>query len=270
MFDMSTQVIPPFCSTAGPRANVTAFLDRAAAAGLFVSMRIGPFICGEWSYGGIPAWINEVPGMTIRSANPAWEGRMTSFVQAFYAKIEPYLAKNGGPIIMLQLENEAGPANPSLPYVQYVTKLASSLNSALPFLWCGVQPPDIPQMKPLPMLVPAYNGNTGAVFADQMDKLAPDYPLMWTENEGWYHPWGSDPIDPGLGDASSLQAGSAALPPWDAATIHANASPQEMATDIAAWVARGGAFMNYYMVTRPLASDVSRWAGFSHWVLLYM
>lgn len=236
-------------STAGPRANVTAFLERAANVGLWVSMRIGPFICGEWSYGGIPAWINSVPGMTIRNPNPAWQSHMTSFVKAFYAQIEPWLAKNGGPIIMLQLENEAGPARPTLPYVQYVSKLAASLNSQLPFLWCGVQPPDVPQMQSLPLLVPAYNGNTGAVYADQMDQLKQPYPLMWTENEGWYHPWGTDPIDPGLGLLSTSTTTTTAdvVPPWDASFVHANASPEEMAMNVAAWVARGGAFMNYYM-----------------------
>ena len=53
--------------------NVTGFLTRAAAENLFVSLRIGPFICGEWSYGGIPAWVNKVDSMVIRTHNAPWE-----------------------------------------------------------------------------------------------------------------------------------------------------------------------------------------------------
>jgi hypothetical protein len=214
-----------------PRANVTAFLQRAADAGLFVSMRIGPFICGEWSYGGIPAWINPILDAgkgNIRAVGP-WEGRMTSFVRRFFAEIEPFLAKNGGPIVLLQLENEDGPADPKIPYVAYVAELAESLNASLPFLWCGVScaHSGCDPMRQLPGLVPAYNGNDGADWAEQTESQAPRYPLMWTENEGWYHPWGSDPIDDG-GVGTRLQtAGSDApsLPPPPPPSSSSSSSP---------------------------------------------
>ena len=180
-----------------PRANVSAFLQRAADAGLFVSMRIGPFICGEWSYGGIPAWINAILDAghgNIRAVGP-WQGRMTSFVKLFFAEIEPFLAKNGGPIVLLQLENEDGPANPKIPYVQYVYELADSLGASLPYLWCGVScdKTKCDAMQQRPLLVPAFNGNDGADWAEQTEAGAPRYLLMWTENEGWYHPVGIRP-----------------------------------------------------------------------------
>ena len=50
--------------------------------------------------------------------------------------MEPFLAKNGGPIVLLQLENEYGPANLTDPYFKYVADLATSLDAKLPFLWC--------------------------------------------------------------------------------------------------------------------------------------
>ena len=60
--------------------NVTGFLTRAAAENLFVSLRIGPFICGEWSYGGIPAWVNKVDSMVIRTHNAPWENAVRQHV----------------------------------------------------------------------------------------------------------------------------------------------------------------------------------------------
>ena len=98
-------------------------------------LRIGPFICGEWSYGGIPAWINGERGVQIRAHNTAWEAAMSAFVKALWPLVEPYTAKHGGPVVMLQLENEDGRADPADPYVQYVAGLAQSLDSGLPFLW---------------------------------------------------------------------------------------------------------------------------------------
>jgi len=235
-----------------PRANVSAFLQRAADAGLFVSMRIGPFICGEWSYGGIPAWINQILDAgkgNIRAIGP-WEGRMSSFVKRFFAEIEPFLAKNGGPIVLLQLENEDGPAEPTIPYVQYVYKLAESLGASLPYLWCGVScdKKGCDPMRQLPLMVPAFNGNDGATWAEQTEAGAPRYPLMWTENEGWYHPWGSDPIDDGgVGLKSSADLMHATGRPSPSPTQHCDRDPKEVAFAVARWVARGGAFMNYYM-----------------------
>jgi hypothetical protein len=157
----------PRCSAAGARANITRFLEAAAARDLFVVLRIGPFICGEWSYGGIPSWINGEPGVQIRAHNPSWEAAMTAFVRTVWPLVEPFTAAHGGPVVMLQLENENGRAIPGDPYTEYVASLARSLNSSLPFLWCeGGQAEIVPfnainQSGPSPF-VPAINGNDGS------------------------------------------------------------------------------------------------------------
>jgi beta-galactosidase GanA len=117
-----------------PRANVTAFLDMCAEMGLFVVLRVGPFVCGEWHYGGIPAWVNQIPGVAIRQSNGPWQDAVERYVDAFMAKVEPYLAKHGGPIIMLQIENENGPATTA--YAKWNAGLALKQNTQLPWLWC--------------------------------------------------------------------------------------------------------------------------------------
>ena len=47
------------------RANISRFLEDAADAGLFVNLRIGPYVCAEWNYGGLPVWLNQVPNIVI-------------------------------------------------------------------------------------------------------------------------------------------------------------------------------------------------------------
>ncbi len=54
------------------RANLGCFLEEAANAGLFV----GPYVCAEWNYSGLPAWLNQVPNILIRSSNQAWKTLM--------------------------------------------------------------------------------------------------------------------------------------------------------------------------------------------------
>ena len=57
----------------------------------------------EWNYGGLPVWLNWIDGILFRDANPQWELYMGNFVQLIATMIEPYLARNGGPVIMTQV-----------------------------------------------------------------------------------------------------------------------------------------------------------------------
>jgi hypothetical protein len=155
------------CSAVGARANITRFLQAAAERDLWVVLRIGPFICGEWSYGGIPSWINGQAHVKIRAHNPAWETSMTAFVRAIWQVVEPFTSTHGGPVLMLQLENENGRAIPGDPYTEYVASLARSLNSSLPFLWCEGGQDEIVPFNPINStgpspFVPAINGNDGS------------------------------------------------------------------------------------------------------------
>ena len=133
---------------------------------------------------------------------------------------------------MLQLENEYGPANLTDPYFKYVADLATSLDAKLPFLWCEGTTKHF--QGPAPFLF-AFNGDDVTDVGDTFAAQTPQYPLLWTENEGWYHPWGSDPIDGGLGAESGF-------------VENPNRRANNVAFAVARWVAHGGAFMNYYMV----------------------
>ena len=89
--------------------NVTRFLSLAAEHDLFVLWRFGPYVCAEWPGGGVPAWIiRDVPGMRTRTNNSAWLAETGKWMRAHFAVVEPYLSRNGGPIIASQIENEYG------------------------------------------------------------------------------------------------------------------------------------------------------------------
>jgi beta-galactosidase GanA len=55
------------------RANLSQFLQEAANVGLFVNLRIGPFIAAEWTYGGLPVWLSQIANISFRSNNDAWK-----------------------------------------------------------------------------------------------------------------------------------------------------------------------------------------------------
>ena len=207
-------------------ANLTHFIELAAASGLFVNLRIGPYVAAEWTYGGLPAWLNKVPGMRLRSNSSVWEMEMARFVSDVAKLVEPYLARNGGPIVMAQIENEYHWDDQA--YVEWCGKLAESLQLDIPWLMCNGNSAK--------NVINTCNGNDCTKYAENHAKKYPGQPLVWTENEGWYQEW-SRPADYS----------------WN------NRSPQDMAFVILKWIARGGAHHNYYMWYG--GSNFGRWGG---------
>ena len=62
------------------RYNLTLFLDAIAGAGLFANLRIGPYVCAEWDYGGIPVWLSFKEGIRMRSYNQVWRDAVQKWV----------------------------------------------------------------------------------------------------------------------------------------------------------------------------------------------
>ncbi|XP_077498367.1 beta-galactosidase-like [Amblyomma americanum] len=90
-------------------ANLKAFLDTAKKVGLLVIFRPGPYICAERDNGGLPYWLLRLnPNMKYRSSDPSYISRVDKWFDVLFPMVKGYLYKNGGPIIMVQVENEYG------------------------------------------------------------------------------------------------------------------------------------------------------------------
>ncbi|KAJ3101514.1 Beta-galactosidase 6 [Phlyctochytrium bullatum] len=111
--------------------NLTLFLDNAKELGLYVVLRIGPYVCAEWNFGGFPFWLMEKPGMELRTYNRDYMAAMEKFLRKTLEVVDPYLATNGGPIILLQIENEFAyaEAEDGMDGHRYITWAADLANS---------------------------------------------------------------------------------------------------------------------------------------------
>ncbi|ESO84522.1 hypothetical protein LOTGIDRAFT_236200 [Lottia gigantea] len=90
-------------------ANLELFLQTAQDVGLKVLMRSGPYICGEWEYGGLPAWLLTInPNMVVRTMDPDYIKAVDGWYDVLLPILKKYLHINGGPILMVQIENEYG------------------------------------------------------------------------------------------------------------------------------------------------------------------
>lgn len=90
--------------------DLAAFIDTIAECGMYCIYRMGPFVHGEFRNGGLPQWIVDELGTKARTNDPKY----LEYAERYYEKLieiaKPRQISSGGPIIIIQLENELGSA----------------------------------------------------------------------------------------------------------------------------------------------------------------
>ncbi|XP_027346417.1 beta-galactosidase 8-like [Abrus precatorius] len=165
------------------RGDLIKFVKTVAAADLYVHLRIGPYVCAEWNYGGFPLWLHFIPGIQFRTDNEPFKAEM----QRFTAKIvdmmkqENLYASQGGPIILSQVENEYGDVDgaygpAAISYIDWAASMATSLDTGVPWVMCMQD--DAPD--------PIINTCNG-FYCDQFRPNSKTKPKIWTEGyNGWF------------------------------------------------------------------------------------
>lgn len=88
--------------------DIVRFIEIAKELGLYVILRPGPYICSEWEFGGLPAWLLTKPGLKLRCDEPQYIHYASRYLKEVFKRVKPLLIENGGNIIMMQVENEYG------------------------------------------------------------------------------------------------------------------------------------------------------------------
>ncbi|XP_037085621.1 beta-galactosidase-like [Pollicipes pollicipes] len=84
------------------------FVRMAQELGLLVILRPGPYIDAERDLGGLPYWLLRRPGVRLRTSDPRYMSAVTAWYEQLLPRLRPQLYVNGGPVIMVQVENEYG------------------------------------------------------------------------------------------------------------------------------------------------------------------
>ncbi|POS71981.1 hypothetical protein DHEL01_v209626 [Diaporthe helianthi] len=91
-----------------PSNDIARYFEIAQEEGLSVVLRPGPYICGERDWGGFPSWLSTVPGLTVRSYNEPFLKYSTAYLERLAADLSQLQVTRGGPLLMVQVENEYG------------------------------------------------------------------------------------------------------------------------------------------------------------------
>ncbi|KAL2498401.1 Beta-galactosidase 5 [Abeliophyllum distichum] len=125
------------------RYDLVRFIKTVQKVGLYINLRIGPYVCAEWNFGGFPVWLKYVPGISFRTDNEPFKAAMQKFTQKIVdmMKSENLFESQGGPIILSQIENEYGTQRRALgaageAYMNWAAKMAVGLNTGVPWIMC--------------------------------------------------------------------------------------------------------------------------------------
>ena len=112
--------------------DVAEFCRLAQKNGLYVIVRPGPYVCAEWEMGGLPWWLLKKKDIRLRERDPYFMERVRIFEEKVGEQLAPLTIQNGGPIIMIQVENEYGSYGEDKPYVGEIRDMLKAIYRPTP------------------------------------------------------------------------------------------------------------------------------------------
>lgn len=200
--------------------DVAAFVRDARAQGLDVILRPGPYVCAEWDFGGLPAWLlrENVP---VRTADERYMRPVRTWLRRLGEQLAPLQRAHGGPIIAVQLENEYGAFGSDRAYLHALRDALVAAGFGDSSLFTIDQPGDLAagSLDELPIAATFAPGNPARDF-ESVRALRSQAPLLCGEYwAGWFDHWGEP---------------------------HHRLDPQQQALDLR-WMLREGCSVNIYM-----------------------
>ena len=171
--------------------DLPAFLELAKELGLYAIVRPGPYICSEWEFGGLPWWLLKDDAVRLRCMNEPYLKAVDGFLDRLVPALLPELSTNGGPVLMMQVENEYGSYGDDTEYLRWLRDGLVRRGVDVP-LFTSDGPTDF--MLTGGTLEGCHKtGNFGGHVAEQFKKLRerqPEGPLMCCEFwNGWFDHW---------------------------------------------------------------------------------
>ena len=174
--------------------DVCRFIEIAQELGLYVIIRPAPFICAEWEWGGLPAWLLAEPEMRPRCSYDPFMKHVRDYYEVLLPKLVPYQIDHGGKIILMQIENEYGYYGDDKAYMKFLADTMRELGVTVPFVTSDGPWGAAFKTGQLEGALPTGNfgSNCEKQFKVMEPQMAKKGPLMCMEFwAGWFDAWGN-------------------------------------------------------------------------------
>lgn len=181
--------------------DIEAFVKLAQEIGLLVILRPSVYICAEWEFGGLPAWLLREKGMRLRSTDPRFMEKVRQYFSVLIPKLVPLQSTQGGPVIMMQIENEYGSYGMEKDYLRQTKQLMEEFGVDVPLFTSDGAWDEVLDAGTLIEENVFVTGNFGSrskenaqVMQNFMERHGKKWPIMCMEYwDGWFNRW-NEPI----------------------------------------------------------------------------
>lgn len=181
--------------------NIAQFIRIAQDEGMWVLLRPGPYVCAEWDFGGIPTYLLRDPELKIRCLNPHYMAAVERYIAALAREIRPLLVAHGGPILMLQIENEYGSYGNDRAYLAKLRDIWESNGVTGPFYTADGPTPYMLEAGSLPGAAIGLDSGTDDRQWALARSINPGVPIFSSETyPGWLTHWGESWASPSVPD----------------------------------------------------------------------
>lgn len=171
--------------------DLAGFIRTAKEAGLYVIVRPGPYACAEWDFGGLPAWLLRTPDIKVRCMDPRYLAAAQSYIRKMAGVVGPLLVARGGPVLMLQIENEYGNYGNDRTYMETLKKTWEAAGIPGPFYTADGATPDMLEAGSLRGAAIGLDPGTSERPFAEAAKLGRNVPVFCSElYPGWLTHWG--------------------------------------------------------------------------------
>ena len=171
--------------------DVATFIKLCQEENMWVILRPGPYVCGEWDFGGIPSYLLKIPDIKVRCSDPRYLTAVDRYIKSLAAQVKQLQCTTGGPMLMVQIENEYGSYGNDKNYIAHLGKQWRTSGITIPFYTSD---------GPTPYMLDAGTIDGGAIGLDSggnegdfttAQKHNPNVPLFSGETyPGWLTHWG--------------------------------------------------------------------------------
>jgi hypothetical protein len=180
--------------------DIARFMRICQEEGLWVLLRPGPYVCAEWDFGGLPPYLLRIPDLKVRCLDPRYMAAAERYIRALARVVKPLQASEGGPILMVQIENEYGSYGNDRNYLERLRKVWQEAGIHTPFYTADGATTTMLEAGTLPGAAVGLDPGTSNAQFDLARRMNPGVPVFASEiYPGWLTHWGEPWQRPDIG-----------------------------------------------------------------------
>ena len=171
--------------------DLAAFIRTAQRVGLWVIVRPGPYACAEWDFGGLPAWLLRTPDIKVRCSDPRYLAACEAYILRLADVIGGLQIHRGGPVIMVQVENEYGSYGNDRDYLTALKGYWDRAGIEVPLYTADGATPHMLEAGSIPGAAIGLDPGTSDKDFAEAERLQRGVPVFCSElYPGWLTHWG--------------------------------------------------------------------------------